>query len=199
MKVFIEQPFYDYDTADVHTPLDVETLDEHVEALVPTEHVSEDITEEHGDDNVVDMPGSVPRVSSKMSHPPVWMKDYVTHVTDSGNPHSLANYMSYSHLSGSYQTYLSTMSAEVEPKTYEEAIQDQRWVEAMKQEIAALEDNGTWKVVTLPSGKHAIGCKCVFKIKYKATGEIDRFKARLVVKRYSQIEGVYYHKHFHQL
>uniref|UniRef100_A0A3Q7EC46 Reverse transcriptase Ty1/copia-type domain-containing protein n=1 Tax=Solanum lycopersicum TaxID=4081 RepID=A0A3Q7EC46_SOLLC len=79
-----DTPFYDYDTADVHTPLDVETLDEHVEALVPTEHVSEDITEEHGDDNVVYIPGSVPRVSSRMSHPPVWMKDYVTHVTDSG-------------------------------------------------------------------------------------------------------------------
>uniref|UniRef100_A0A3Q7JAE1 Reverse transcriptase Ty1/copia-type domain-containing protein n=1 Tax=Solanum lycopersicum TaxID=4081 RepID=A0A3Q7JAE1_SOLLC len=81
MRVLIEQPFCDYDTAEVHTPLDVETLDEHVEALVPNEHVSEDITEEHGDDNVVDMPGSVPRVSSKMSHPPVWMKDYVTHET----------------------------------------------------------------------------------------------------------------------
>lgn len=95
MKVFIEQPFYDYDTADVHTPLDVETLDEHVEALVPTEHVSEDITEEHGDDNVVYIPGSVPRVSSRMSHPPVWMKDYVTLVTDSMHPYSLGNYVSY--------------------------------------------------------------------------------------------------------
>ena len=95
----------------------------------------------------------LPRASARRSHPPVWMKDYVTHLTNSVHPHSLANYMSYSHLSGSYQTYLSTMSAEVEPKTYEEAIQDQRWVEAMKQEIAALEDNGTWTVVELPPGK----------------------------------------------
>uniref|UniRef100_A0A3Q7FNF9 GAG-pre-integrase domain-containing protein n=1 Tax=Solanum lycopersicum TaxID=4081 RepID=A0A3Q7FNF9_SOLLC len=113
VRVFIEQPFCDYDIAEVHTPLDVETSDEHAEqTLVPTEHVSENITEEHGDDNMVDVPSPVPRVSSRMSHPPVWMKDYVTHLTNSIHPHSLANYMSYSHLSGSYQTYLSTMSAE---------------------------------------------------------------------------------------
>jgi len=46
----------------------------------------------------------------------------------------------------------------------------------MKEEIQALEDNKTWEVVSLPKGKKAIGCKWVYKIKYKASGEIERFK-----------------------
>uniref|UniRef100_A0A3Q7GZI6 Reverse transcriptase Ty1/copia-type domain-containing protein n=1 Tax=Solanum lycopersicum TaxID=4081 RepID=A0A3Q7GZI6_SOLLC len=48
------KPFCDYDIDGFHTPLDVETSDEHAEqTLVPTEHVSENITEEHDDDNIV--------------------------------------------------------------------------------------------------------------------------------------------------
>ena len=117
VRVFIEQPFCDYDIAEVHTPLDVETSDEHAEqTLVPTEHVSENITEEHGDDNMVDVPSPVPRVSSRMSHPLVWMKDYITHVTDLAHTHSLDNYVSYDHLSCFYQAYLSEILQKLSPK-----------------------------------------------------------------------------------
>ena len=44
----------------------------------------------------------------------------------------------------------------------------------MKAEIDALEDNGTWSVVSLPVGKHVVGCKWVFKIKYNADGYVER-------------------------
>ena len=62
----------------------------------------------------------------------------------------------------------------------------------MKDEIDALEDNGTWSVVSLPVGKHAVGCKWVFKIKYNADGSVERYKARLVAKGYTQQEGIDY-------
>lgn len=55
----------------------------------------------------------------------------------------------------------------------------------MKEEIEALETNLTWSLVPFPSGKTPIGCKWVYKIKYKACGDVKRFKAHLVAKGYS--------------
>jgi len=37
----------------------------------------------------------------------------------------------------------------------------------------ALEKNGTWEITTLPLGKHLVGCKWIFTIKYKEDGQID--------------------------
>ncbi|CAA7054923.1 unnamed protein product [Microthlaspi erraticum] len=51
---------------------------------------------------------------------------------------------------------------------------------------------GTWSIVTLPDGKHVIGCKWVFTIKYLSNGTIERYKARLVAKGYTQQEGIDY-------
>ena len=63
-------------------------------------------------------------------------------------------------------------------------------------EIEALEANGTWTLTTLPKGKKPIGCKWVYKIKYRSDGTIERYKARLVTKRYTQIEGMDYQEIF---
>ena len=60
----------------------------------------------------------------------------------------------------------------------------------MKAELDAMHLNNTWSVTYLPSHKHAIGCKQVYKIKYKSKGSIDRHKARLVAKRYTQQKGL---------
>jgi hypothetical protein len=59
-------------------------------------------------------------------------------------------------------------------------------------EIAVLQATRTWSLVPLPSHKWPIGCKWVYKIKLKAEGTVERYKAWLVAKGYSQIEGVDY-------
>ena len=60
----------------------------------------------------------------------------------------------------------------------------------MEVEIHTLRQTGTWEFVDLPSGKHPVGCKWVYKIKYKADGTIERYKARLVAKGFTQTEGI---------
>ena len=53
------------------------------------------------------------------------------------------------------------------------------------EEIRALEKNGTWEVMTLLRGKKPMGCKWLFIMKYKADDTIERYKARLVAKRFT--------------
>ncbi|XP_035838297.1 uncharacterized protein LOC118485894 [Helianthus annuus] len=60
----------------------------------------------------------------------------------------------------------------IEPYSYSEAVKDTRWIEAMNNEMEALHRNKTWEIVDLPKGRKPIGCKWVYKIKYKANGEI---------------------------
>lgn len=123
---------------------------------------------------------------SRATKPLIWLSDYV-HSLPSTRPHahSIHHVIQYSHLSPAYKAFLSKFSTIIEPTSYSEAILDDRWVHAMKQEIDALVINNTWEVVDLPVGKKPIGCKWVYKIKYNADGSIERFKARLVAKCYT--------------
>lgn len=56
----------------------------------------------------------------------------------------------------------------------------------MSNGLDALQQNNTWCIVDLPTGKIPIGCKWVYKMKYKSDGTIETYKVRLVVKGYTQ-------------
>lgn len=62
----------------------------------------------------------------------------------------------------------------------------------MDKEIQILELNYTWTLTPLPPGKIPIGCKWVYRIKYHLDGTIERYKAWLVAKGYTQKEGLDY-------
>ena len=76
-----------------------------------------------------------------------------------------------------------------EPTSVEEAMSDPKWKEAMISEYDSILKNDTWELVERPEKKKVIGTKWVWKVKYKADGSLEKFKARLVAQGYSQIEG----------
>ncbi|KXJ81160.1 hypothetical protein RP20_CCG021493 [Aedes albopictus] len=82
-----------------------------------------------------------------------------------------------------------------EPESYREAMQrDDRtsWCDAMREELEALKLNDTWELTDLPPGRRALKCKWVYRIKTNVDGTVDRYKARLVIKGFSQQKGVDY-------
>ncbi|KAK8957728.1 hypothetical protein KSP39_PZI001284 [Platanthera zijinensis] len=76
-----------------------------------------------------------------------------------------------------------------EPSTYRQAAADPNWVRAMEEEFAALRRNRTWSLVPFTPSMNVIGCKWVYKVKHKADGSIERYKARLVAQGFNQREG----------
>ncbi|KAJ8774987.1 hypothetical protein K2173_019991 [Erythroxylum novogranatense] len=99
-------------------------------------------------------------------------------------------------LSDDIAEFLCNVTATIVPRSFQEASQDERWVQAIESELQALENNHTWELTTLPLGKKAIGSKWVFKLKYKSDGTIDKHKARLVAKGFNQVHGVDYYDSF---
>ena len=53
-----------------------------------------------------------------------------------------------------------------------------------------MSQNKMWSLVDLPDGCRPIKCKWVFKTKRDAKGHVERYKAILVAKGYSQREGI---------
>ena len=86
-----------------------------------------------------------------------------------------------------------------EPSRYSEAVngpEASHWKKAIESEYNSLIQCNTWKLVRLPTGRKAIGCKWVFKKKYNSKGLIERYKARLVALGYAQVEGIDYDETF---
>ena len=86
-----------------------------------------------------------------------------------------------------------------EPSTFQEAVNgpDQvHWRKAIGAELDSMKLRGVFRATKLPNGQSAIGTKWVFKIKRKADGSIEKYKARLVDKGFRQKYGIDYTETF---
>lgn len=91
--------------------------------------------------------------------------------------------------------YLACDQETGDPMTPEDALGGHNavdWRNAMHSELASLDVNNTWELMSLPAGRKAIKTKWVFKTKRDDDGTVLRYKARLVAKGCSQTYGVDY-------
>ncbi|GKA59211.1 putative RNA-directed DNA polymerase [Tanacetum coccineum] len=136
-----------------------------------------------------------PRIR-RSSRPTKLLAKLNDYVVNSSLKYGIEKFVCYFMLSESNLCFATNLNKSVEPSCYQDAMCDNNWIDAMNSEIEALNRKNTWTVYDLPAGKKSIGCRWIYKIKYKSTSDIDRYKFRLVAKGFSQRERLDYEETF---
>ncbi|XP_021309205.1 uncharacterized protein LOC110432736 [Sorghum bicolor] len=82
------------------------------------------------------------------------------------------------------------------PSSVREALLDPHWRRAMEEEYAALLANQTWDLVPRPPGSNIVTGKWIWTHKRRADGTLERYKARWVLRGFTQRPGVDYDETF---
>nr|ABW74556.1 copia-like pol polyprotein [Boechera divaricarpa] len=91
------------------------------------------------------------------------------------------------------------LSLDEDPISFQKAMKSdssENWLIAAKEEMKSMGDNKVWDLVELPNGFRTVGSKWIFKTKRNSKGNIERYKARLVVKGFTQKDGIDYKETF---
>ena len=83
-----------------------------------------------------------------------------------------------------------------EPSTFEEASQHHVWRDAMMEEYHSIMKQDVWEIVPKPEGKSVVTSRWLYKVKHAVDGSVEKYKARFVARRFSQVEGVDYDETF---
>ncbi|GAB2297069.1 hypothetical protein Dimus_038454 [Dionaea muscipula] len=95
-----------------------------------------------------------------------------------------------------YLTLKHPLPSSPEPTFVDQAMRDPQWRAAMTDEITTLLHHGTWSLVPPPPVVNIVTCKWLFRIKRLPDGSVDRFKARLVARGFTQQPGLDYKEMF---
>ncbi|KAH9707030.1 Integrase catalytic domain-containing protein [Citrus sinensis] len=160
--IFVEDQLQRKDGDDGTVKEKSETVPVYVENN-PEDSDSSEAAPEHEEQEPVESEAPEVRRSTRERRPPVWHSEYVTEIN-----------VAY-----------CLLTEDGEPSTFHEALESSDialWMTAMQEEIEALHKNKTWELVPLPHGRKAIGNKWVYKIKRDGNDQVERYRARLVVK-----------------
>ena len=91
---------------------------------------------------------------------------------------------------------MAQVSENHDPNFFAEASGNPDWDAAMDEECRSLMAKDTWDLVPLTKGRKLVKCKWVYKTKYASDRNVERLKARLVPKCFSQVEGIDYSETF---
>eukprot|EP00253_Pinus_taeda_P031167 PITA_31167 len=82
------------------------------------------------------------------------------------------------------------------PSSFEEAMEDPAWVDAMVEEYGSIVGNSAWEICPRPKGKLVMGSRWIYKVKQAADGSVEKYKSRFVARGFSQIVGINYEETF---
>nr|KYP64997.1 Retrovirus-related Pol polyprotein from transposon TNT 1-94 [Cajanus cajan] len=176
-----------------HDNLD-ETEDEHNFSTLPMTN-----SNNNNQPNIeINIP-EIRRTSQRVKNKPGYLQDYhctlvASKVDQSSSTvrYPISDYLPYTSYSVVQQSFVSAISSIIEPRSYQDVINHDCWKEAIRAELDALDKQKTWILTDLPSKKRVVGCRWVFKVKYHADGSVERYKARIVAKGFTQIPGLDY-------
>jgi len=64
-----------------------------------------------------------------------------------------------------------------EPSSFEEAVQEPTWVDAMVEEYDSIVKKNAWEIIPRPVGKSVVGSRWIYKVKQAADGSVEKYKA----------------------
>ena len=109
--------------------------------------------------------------------------------------HPISNFIFYDHLNPQFRQFVTLLSSASIPKSCEEVLLVSARKQAMNEEMDAIVSQEIWELVSAPTNV-VVGCRWVYTLKYHPDGSVDRSKARLMAKDYTQTYRVDYFEMF---
>ena len=72
-----------------------------------------------------------------------------------------------------------------EPSSFEEAVKQPVWVDAMVEEYDSIIRNNVWDVVPILGDKSVVSSLWLYKVKQAADSSVEKHKARFVARGFS--------------
>ena len=127
------------DDNDVNTNNDADTEVLHDKGGVSNTDHDDNTTNVPIATEIVEVPTTSVRKTSRIVKEPVWMKDYAVR-KQSSTRHPLVNSLS-DRATSCYKVFVTKFSECIEPKHFHQVVKDDRWIQAIQQDIKSLEEN----------------------------------------------------------